>query len=94
MSSSCNVLYLWCNHCEMLYTLQRIHEPFSSPGFFLPTWHYPRFYGDNTNPVTTGILPPFPGVTHRFWEVTTTKRVQTPQTKVKITLMELSDRYV
>jgi hypothetical protein len=60
---------------------------------FLPTWHYPRFYGDNTNPVTTGILPPFPVVTRRFWEVTTTKRVHVFQTKVKITLMELSTCY-
>jgi len=49
--------------------------------------------GNSTNPVTTASLPPFPGVTHRFWEVTTTKRVQTPQTKVKITSMELSTRY-
>jgi hypothetical protein len=35
------------------------------------------------------VLPPFPGVTHRLWEVTTTNRVPTPKTKVKITSMEL-----
>lgn len=52
-----------------------------------------RTSGNNTNPVTAGILPPFPDVTHRLWERIAKKRVRAPLGKGEIALMELSTCY-
>jgi len=52
-------------------------------------YNYHRTSGNNTNPVTTAILPPFPGVIHGLWEGIATKGVRARQAKGEITLMGL-----
>jgi hypothetical protein len=73
---------------------QMVHGTPSSPGSFFLTSRYPRFSGDNTNTTTTVTLPRFSGVIPGLLKITTIKKVQTEQTKVKITSMELYTRCV
>lgn len=87
---SCNYnVSLWCNISVMLLCA---HDPtlFHLQPMEQGTWcNYLSFSIDNPNPVKAVAFALFSGIIDCFSAITPPKWVQTPQTKVKITPMEL-----